>query len=323
MDWKKSTILITGGTGSFGRKFVEIMLNKYKPRKLIVFSRDEFKQHQMRLEFSSNRLRFFVGDVRDGSRLRRALSGVDLVVHAAALKQIPSCEYNPFEAVMTNIFGAKNVIDACIDCGVKKIMALSSDKAVSPSNLYGATKLCAEKIFVQGNAYVGRASTRFSCVRYGNVIGSRGSVVEVFQKQKPQGVLTITDPRMTRFWIGLEQGVEFVIHCIEEMKGGEIFVPKLPSMKTIDLAKAIAPECKIKYTGIRPGEKLRETLITEDESRHAVELSDSFIIEPENPVWDYKPRKKGRRLAEGFSYSSDINDEWISPGAIRKMAAKL
>jgi UDP-N-acetylglucosamine 4,6-dehydratase len=319
MDWKNSVVLITGGTGSFGRKFVEVMLKKYKPKKLIVFSRDEFKQHQMQSEFSHPSMRYFVGDVRDEGRLRRAFGGVDVVVHAAALQQIPSCEYNPFEAVMTNVFGAKNVIDVAIDCGIKKVMAISTDKAVSPINLYGATKLCAEKMFVQGNSYAGMRHTRFSCVRYGNVIESRGSVITVFKQQRPSRVLTITDKEMTRFWISLEQGVEFVVRSIEVMKGGEIFVPKLPSMRVLELAKAIGPECKLRYIGIRPGEKLHEVLISEDEAPHAVEFRDKYIIEPMGPQWSWEPIRGGKRLARGFKYSSDRNTWWLSAKEMRAM----
>ena len=319
MNWKNLTVLVTGGTGSFGKKFVQIMLKKYKPKKIIIFSRDEFKQHQMQLEFDDTSIRYFVGDVRDYSRLRRAFDGVDIVVHAAALKQIPSCEYNPFEAVMTNILGAKNVIDAAIDCKVKKIMAISTDKAVNPINLYGATKLCAEKMFVQGNSYVGLKNTRFSCVRYGNVLGSRGGIVELFKRQREKGVVTITDKRMTRFWISLEQGIEFVVKCVEIMQGGEIFIPKLPSMKVVDLAKVICPECKIKLIGIRPGEKINECLLTDDEARHALEFKDFFVIEPEFSWWVREKLKKGKPLLEGFRYTSDKNDDWITMEKMRNI----
>ena len=312
MNWKNLTVLVTGGTGSFGKKFVQIMLQKYKPKKIIIFSRDEFKQHQMQQEFDDLSIRYFVGDVRDYSRLRRAFDGVDIVVHAAALKQIPSCEYNPFEAIMTNIIGAKNVIEAAIDCKVKKIIAISTDKAVNPINLYGATKLCAEKMFVQGNSYVGLKNTRFSCVRYGNVLGSRGGIVELFKQQRQHGVVTITDKRMTRFWITLEQGIEFVVKCVEIMQGGEIFIPKLPSMKVVDLAKAICPQCKIKLIGIRPGEKINECLLTDDEARHALEFKDLFVVEPEFSWWVREKLKNGSPLPEGFRYSSDKNKDWIT-----------
>jgi UDP-N-acetylglucosamine 4,6-dehydratase len=319
MNWRNLSVLVTGGTGSFGRKFVEVMLKKYKPKKIIIFSRDEFKQHQMQLEFDDPAIRYFVGDVRDYSRLRRAFDGVDIVVHAAALKQIPSCEYNPFEAVMTNILGAKNVIEAAIDCRVKRIMAISTDKAVNPINLYGATKLCSEKMFVQGNSYVGLKNTRFSCVRYGNVLGSRGGIVELFKRQREKGVVTITDKRMTRFWISLEQGIGFVVKCVEIMQGGEIFIPKLPSMKVVDLAKAVAPECKIKFIGIRPGEKLNECLLTDDEARHALEFKDFFVVEPEFSWWVREKLKKGKPLLEGFRYTSDKNDDWITMEKMRNI----
>ncbi|HHJ06544.1 MAG TPA: UDP-N-acetylglucosamine 4,6-dehydratase (inverting), partial [Anaerolineae bacterium] len=259
MDWTKQVVLITGGTGSFGKKFTKIMLEEYHPQKLIIFSRDELKQHEMRTSgFNHPSLRYFIGDVRDEARLRRALKGVDIVVHAAALKQVPACEYNPIEAVMTNIMGAKNVIEAALDNGVKKVLAMSTDKATAPVNLYGATKLVSEKLFIQGNSYSGEEGAKFACVRYGNVVGSRGSVVPLFKKQRESGRITITDERMTRFWITLGQGVRFVISCIESMHGGELFIPKIPSMNMMDLAKTLAPECEIDFIGIRPGEKLHE-----------------------------------------------------------------
>ena len=257
MDWSQQVVLVTGGTGSFGKKFVEVMLRDFHPRKLIVFSRDELKQHDMQTSgFDHPSLRYFLGDVRDAARLERAFEGVTIAVHAAALKQVPACEYNPFEAIQTNIIGGLNVIDEAIDREVNKVLALSTDKAVNPVNLYGATKLCAEKMFVQANAYAGANPTRFSCARYGNVVGSRGSVIPVFMEQRKKGKITITDARMTRFWLTLEQGVRFVVTCIEQMHGGEIFVPKIPSMKLTDMAEAIAPGCSVDYVGIRPGEKL-------------------------------------------------------------------
>src|SRR3989442_746479 len=252
MDWHDKSVLVTGGTGSFGQKFVQFLLENHSPRRLIIFSRDELKQHEMRTAgFNDPSLRYFIGDVRDLERLRRALHGVDIAVHAAALKQVPACEYNPIEAVHTNILGARNLIEASLDTGVERVMALSTDKAVNPVNLYGATKLVAEKLVVQANAYRGEGPTRFSCVRYGNVIGSRGSVIPLFQKQRAGGTVTITDERMTRFWITLEQGVKFVVHCIEQMQGGEVFVPKIPSMRIVDLADALAPNCAHQVTGIR------------------------------------------------------------------------
>jgi UDP-N-acetylglucosamine 4,6-dehydratase len=313
MNWSEQVVLVTGGTGSFGRKFVEIMLNEYRPQKLIVFSRDELKQHEMRaagLDHSS--LRYFLGDVRDPQRLERALAGVTVVVHAAALKQVPACEYNPFEAIQTNIMGGKNVIDAAINRGVRRLVALSTDKAVNPINLYGATKLCAEKMFVQANAYAGALDTRFSCVRYGNVFGSRGSVIPIFLEQSKRGRITITDPRMTRFWITLEQGVRFVIRCLEQMHGGEIFVPKIPSMKLLDMAQAVGPDCQIDCIGIRPGEKLHEVLLSEDESRNAVETDDMFVIQPSHSWWKKENWKTATPLIEDFRYASDNNSEWLT-----------
>src|SRR5512141_1511934 len=281
MDWKNQTILITGGTGSFGKKFTKIALEEKQPKKIIIFSRDELKQHEMKVHgYDHPSLRYFIGDVRDRERLTRAMHGVDIVVHAAALKQVPACEYNPMEAVKTNIMGTSNVVEAALDAGVKKVMALSTDKAVNPVNLYGATKLAAEKLTVQSNTYAAGSSTRYSCVRYGNVVGSRGSVVPVFLKQRQNGKVTITDDRMTRFWLSLEQGVRFVIACIEQMQGGEVFVPKIPSMKVLDLAHAIAPDATISIIGTRPGEKLHEVLITEDDARNTVEREDMYIVKP-------------------------------------------
>ncbi|MCK5052737.1 MAG: UDP-N-acetylglucosamine 4,6-dehydratase (inverting) [Anaerolineales bacterium] len=313
MNWKEKAILITGGTGSFGREFVKTMLKDYQPGRLIVFSRDELKQHEMRTGgLDDPSLRYFIGDVRDQQRLYRAMQDVDIVVHAAALKQVPACEYNPNEAIMTNIMGGRNVIEAAIDAGVGKVIALSTDKAVNPINLYGATKLAAEKLFVQSNAYAGGAGTRFACVRYGNVVGSRGSVVPVFLRQRDSGKLTITDERMTRFWLTVAQGVRFTINCIEKMRGGEVFIPKIPSMKVVDLAKAIAPEAEIEYIGIRPGEKLHEVLISEDEARHTLELEDMFVVEPTGALWfGHEWRAEGKSLEEGFRYTSDLNDDWL------------
>lgn len=307
-------VLVTGGTGSFGRKFTEIVLSRYKPKKLIIFSRDELKQHEMRQKFpeAQHPIRFFIGDVRDLGRLERAFRGVDIVVHAAAMKQVPACEYNPSEAILTNIVGGQNVINAAIQCGVGRVLALSSDKAVNPVNLYGATKLCAEKLFVQSNSYSGLGGTKFSCARYGNVVGSRGSVVPVFLDQKKNGTVTITDPRMTRFWMTLEQGVNFVLRCIECMHGGEIFIPKIPSMKVMDLAKTIAPECEIKMIGIRPGEKLHEVLVSEDEARHTMELEGMYVIFPLHPWWSVDNWKDAKPLPEGFRYASDSNTQWLS-----------
>jgi UDP-N-acetylglucosamine 4,6-dehydratase len=321
MPWSDLTIHVTGGTGSFGKKFAQTMLKEFHPKKLIIFSRDELKQHEMRVAgFDHESLRYFIGDVRDHDRLVRAMNGVDVVVHAAALKQVPACEYNPLEAVATNINGAKNIIDAALDTGVKKILALSTDKAVGPANLYGATKLVAEKLFVQANSYSGDGPSRFSCVRYGNVVGSRGSVIPLFREQRKSGRVTVTDARMTRFWITLDQGVRFVIRCIEQMHGGEVFVPKIPSMNMIDLTSAIAPGCSIDEIGIRPGEKLHEVLLSEDEARHAVELDSMFVIRPAFRWWANGNWVAGRALPEGFKYTSDNNPIWLSLDEIREMA---
>jgi UDP-N-acetylglucosamine 4,6-dehydratase len=319
LDWTGKSVLVTGGTGSFGKKFVEIMLREYRPERVIVFSRDELKQHEMRQVFSDREgkpMRYFIGDVRDRDRLRRAFQGVQIVVHAAAMKQVPSCEYNPIEAVMTNVDGASNVISAALDAGVERVLALSTDKAVNPVNLYGATKLVAEKLFVQGNAYAGTGHTRFSCTRYGNVVGSRGSVIPLFLSQRSSGVVTVTDARMTRFWITLDQGVRFVIACIERMMGGEIFVPKLPSTGIMDIAAVAAPGCKPEFVGIRAGEKLHEVLVSEDEARTSVEHEDLYVVlpPPSSPVdqlgpatWFVGERAQGKPLPEGFRYGSETN----------------
>lgn len=321
MNWTDKVILITGGTGSFGKKFIEIMLKEYHPAKIIVLSRDELKQHEMRINgFDDLSLRYFLGDIRDVERLKRAFMGVDIVVHAAALKQVPACEYNPTEAIKTNIMGSQNVIDAALDCGVKKVLAISTDKAVNPVNLYGVTKLGAEKLFVQSNSYAGGRETRFSCTRYGNVVGSRGSVVPVFLQQRQSGKLTVTDERMTRFWISLDQGVRFVIRCIEQMHGGEVFVPKIPSMTVKDLGAALAPECEIVYTGIRPGEKLHEVLVSEDEARSTVELDDMFVVQPTGTLWFGKEWERiGKPLPDGFRYASNTNTEWLDLDGVKAM----
>lgn len=319
---KNKTVLVTGGTGSFGKKFIHKALT-LGVKKIIVFSRDELKQYEMKQEFNDNRLRFFIGDVRDQERLHRAFDGVDIVIHAAAMKHVDACEYNPFEAVKTNIQGAQNIIEAAIDCGVEKVIALSTDKACAPVNLYGATKLASDKLFVAANAYVGEKKTRFAVVRYGNVVGSRGSVVPFFKKIKETGILPVTDERMTRFWITLDQGVQFVLDNLERMHGGEIFVPKIPSMKVIDLAQAIAPECEIKVIGIRPGEKLHEAMIMEDDARHTVEFDDYYVIQPEFPFWSSKFAEGGKELPEGFSYTSDVNDEWLTVEELRKLAGEI
>ncbi|MBN1615183.1 MAG: UDP-N-acetylglucosamine 4,6-dehydratase (inverting) [Deltaproteobacteria bacterium] len=311
-------ILLTGGTGSFGRHFCKVMFENYHPAVIRIYSRDELKQHEMRQVYGDKHIRYFIGDVRDPDRLKRAMEGADVVVHAAALKQVPSCEYNPFEAVKTNIHGAENVIDAAIDTGVKKVVALSTDKAVNPVNLYGATKLCADKLFIQGNSYSGARGTRFCCVRYGNVIGSRGSVIPLFREQRKTGKITITDPRMSRFWITLDQAVELVVKALRHAQGGEIFVPKIPSMKIVDLAEAIAPGCDIEFTGIRPGEKIHEILITEEEGRNTVDYNDMYVIMPTHSWWERTNYNNGRSLPDGFVYRSDNNSEWLTVDDLRQ-----
>ena len=320
MDWKNQVVLITGGTGSFGKKFTKILLEEKQPKKIIIFSRDELKQHEMQVGgYHHESLRYFIGDIRDRERLVRAMHGVDIVVHAAALKQVPACEYNPMEAIKTNIMGTANVVEAALDAGVKKVMTISTDKAVSPANLYGATKLAAEKLTIQSNAYAAGSATRYSCVRYGNVVGSRGSVVPLFLKQRASGKVTITDDRMTRFWLSLDQGVRFVIDCIEQMEGGEVFVPKIPSTKVIDLARAISPDADVNIIGIRPGEKLHEMLISEDEARHTVELEKMFVVQPAEATWfGYEWQSKGKLLEDNFHYSSDNNTEWLDVEGIKK-----
>jgi UDP-N-acetylglucosamine 4,6-dehydratase len=325
MDWNNSVVLVTGGTGSFGQKFIEVVLQKYQLKKLIIFSRDELKQYEMQQRFSEDRypgIRYFIGDVRDRDRLYRAFDGVDIVVHAAALKQVPAAEYNPFEAIKTNVLGAENIIDAAIDQGVKRVIALSTDKAVNPINLYGATKLCAEKLFVAGNSYAGNKPTRFSVVRYGNVLGSRGSVVPFFMERRKTGKLPITHEQMTRFWITLEKGVDFVLKCMDRMTGGEVFIPKIPSMSVVDLAKAIAPECELEIVGIRPGEKLHEVLVSENEARITVEYDDYYAIPPMYQAQTTQPGfdgNGGNPCPDGFRYSSDTNRHWLTIDEIRQM----
>ncbi len=330
---ENKVILITGGTGSFGRAFVRYVLKHYKPRKLIIFSRDEFKQWQMSKEFPESeypQLRFFLGDIRDKDRLRLAFDGVDYVVHAAALKHVPILEYNPFEAVKTNIIGAQNIIEVAIEKGVKKVVALSTDKAVSPVNLYGATKLTMEKLFIAGNAYAGAKETSFSIVRYGNVVGSRGSVIPLFLKLLSEGSkeLPITDERMTRFWISLEEGVRLVLFALEEAEGGEVFVPKIPSVRIVELAKALCPDCSLKFIGIRPGEKLHESLIAEDEARDVrlVEREGRhyFVLLPQFS-FEAKALEKWKafpKMPEGFFYRSDQNDWWLEGEELRAFLNK-
>ena len=322
------SILITGGTGSFGQGLVKNILEKHKPSRLIIYSRDELKQSEMQQRFNPGEhscLRYFLGDVRDLERLKMALRGVDTVVHAAALKQVPAAEYNPTECIHTNVLGAENLVMACISVGVNRLLALSTDKACNPINLYGASKLASDKIFVAGNRLSGEGGTVFSCVRYGNVVGSRGSVVPLFQRLLNEGIkeLPITDVRMTRFWIALEHGVEFVISCLGMMRGGEIFIPKIPSMSIIELAEAMAPQANQKIIGIRPGEKLHEVMITEDDSRNTVELADRYIIEPE-PIAlpSYVSRDGGNPVSDGFRYSSDSNNEWLHADGLRGLVTQ-
>lgn len=318
---KGKTILVTGGTGSFGHKFIPMTLEKYEPKKIIVFSRDEMKQWEMAKLFQGDdRLRFFIGDVRDRDRLYRALDGVDYVVHAAATKIVPTAEYNPFECVKTNIHGAMNLIDAAIDKGVKGVVALSTDKASSPINLYGATKLASDKLFVAGNSYSGGHETRFSVVRYGNVMGSRGSVIPFFMSIKDKGVLPITDNRMTRFMISLEQGVELVWHAFEDMEGGEIYVKKIPSMKVTDLARVVAPDATQEEVGIRPGEKLHEQMIGAEDAYYTYEYPEHFKILPAINSWDKDANriKDGKKVAEGFVYSSESNNEWMTDDQLQQ-----
>jgi UDP-N-acetylglucosamine 4,6-dehydratase len=314
------TILVTGATGSFGKAFIKRILAISEPASIRAYSRDELKQHELGIEFGDAPLRFTIGDVRDLPRLTRATRGADVIVHAAALKQVPICEYNPFEAVQTNVIGTENVVSAAIDNDVPKTLTLSTDKAVNPVNLYGATKLCAEKITTQGNSYSGDSAARFSCVRYGNVIGSRGSVIPLFKQQAETGELTITDASMTRFWITLPQAVDLVISCFDRMLGGEVFVPRIPSMRVEDIAEAVAPGVPRRTIGIRPGEKIHEVLITEDESRHAARFADYFAIYPSFPFWGPEAYPEGEQLEPGFRYSSDANDEWLGAEQIREMA---
>jgi len=324
MHLQDKVILVTGGTGSFGHKFTEIVLREYNPKVIRIFSRGEFLQQEMRKGFDNNeRLRFFIGDVRNRERVYRAMSEVDIVVHAAALKQVPACEYNPIEAVKTNIDGAINVIDAAIDSGVEKAIAISSDKAVHPVNLYGATKLVMERLFIQANVYTGPRKTRFSCVRYGNVVGSRGSVVPLFLEQRENSVITLTDEKMTRFWMTLEQGVRFVIDSIDRMHGGEIFIPKIPSMKVTDLADTIAPGVKREVIGIRPGEKLNEILLIDEEARHSKEFDNYFVVEPEFSFWEKDNFREGNHLPVGFRYTSDNNSQWLTNDELKAIVEKV
>lgn len=318
-------ILITGGTGSFGKKCTEIILKRYKPKKLIIFSRDELKQFEMAQVFSPEKydcMRYFIGDIRDKERLHRAFHKVDIVIHAAALKQVPAAEYNPTEVIKTNIYGAQNIVNVAADRGVKKVIALSTDKAANPINLYGATKLCSDKLFIAANAFVSGDESQFSVVRYGNVIGSRGSVIPFFLEKKKEGVLPITDPRMTRFWITLEQSVDFVLKCLEIMVGGELFVPKIPSMKITDLAKALCPECETEIVGIRPGEKLHEVMIPKDDAYNTVEFKDYYVIK--SLFRNFERRfNGGKTVPEDFEYNSGTNQWLLTIEEMREMVKRL
>lgn len=322
-------VLITGGTGSLGQKLTRLILSHTKQTTVIIYSRDEFKQALMQQSFPDpdrKRLRFFLGDVRDEERLCRAFEGVDYVIHAAALKQVPAAEYNPFEFIKTNVLGAQNVINAAIENNVKRVVALSTDKAANPINLYGATKLCSDKLFIAGNSYVGpRRQTRFCVVRYGNVVGSRGSVIPFFLANRKSGVLPITDPRMTRFWITLEQGAALVLNALRKMHGGEIWVPRIPSMRIVDLARVIGPDCHYPIIGIRPGEKLHEVMIPVDDGRETLQFDDHFIIRPSFPWWEagWHLEKGGQPCPDGFYYGSDNNDQWLTDDQLARMIANL
>lgn len=326
MNFDGKVILITGGTGSFGKRFAQRILAHHKPKKLIIYSRDELKQYEMAKVFPVEKypsIRYFLGDVRDGQRLMQAFRGVDVVIHAAALKHVPAAEYNPFEFIKTNVLGAQGVIEAAIERGVKKVVALSTDKASNPINLYGATKLCSDKLFVAGNSYAGAGGTQFSVVRYGNVIGSRGSVMPFFMNAAESGVLPITDDRMTRFLITLDQGVDLVFNALTASIGGEIFVPKIPSMKMVDVARAIAPKCEIKITGIRPGEKLHESMISIDDAANTREYNDHYRIYPTIHQWSESfEREGGKRVAENFEYTSDKNTSWMTPDQLRSLLTR-
>lgn len=323
-DLTGKSFLVTGGTGSFGQRFVQLLIEKYAPRRVIVYSRDELKQYEMGLEVRHPNLRYFLGDVRDYDRLCRALDGIDIVVHAAALKQVPAAEYNPIECIKTNVIGAENVLNACIDSGVKRCIALSTDKAVNPINLYGASKLCSDKLFVAANHLAAHSGCRFSVVRYGNVVGSRGSVIPFFREQAKTGKLPITDARMTRFWITLTQGTHFVAQCLRLMRGGEIFVSKIPSMKVTDLAAAIGPDCELVYTGIRPGEKLHEVMVPSDEAKRTLEFDSYYLIQPDFHWWNKDEGavygdEEGRPVAEDFHYASNTNKDWVTVDDLKRL----
>lgn len=317
------SILITGGTGSFGRAFVKTVLERYDPRRVIIYSRDELKQYEMAQQFKDKRLRFFLGDVRDLDRLQRACSGIQVLIHAAALKQVPAAEYNPFECIKTNVLGAQNVIEASLNTGVERVLALSTDKAANPINLYGATKLCSDKLFVAANAYAAGRAPLMSVVRYGNVVGSRGSVVPFFLNARKNGVIPITDPRMTRFWITLDQGVEFVLDCVRRMHGGELFVPKIPSTDIMTVVEALAPTCRTEIVGIRPGEKLHELMIGEDDARRTRDMGTHYVLQPQQPWWDDDVVNGGTAVADGFSYRSDNNPHRLDVGEVRELLGSL
>jgi UDP-N-acetylglucosamine 4,6-dehydratase/5-epimerase len=319
------SILVTGGTGSFGQAFIKRLLSQHKPARVVVYSRDELKQFEMQQVIQAPQLRYFIGDVRDEDRLHRAFADIDTVVHAAAMKQIVASEYNPIECIKTNVMGAENIVNAAIHAGVRRVLALSTDKAVNPINLYGATKLCSDKLFIAANHLSGTSGPRFSLVRYGNVIGSRGSVVPLFREKRKSGVIPITDPRMTRFWLTLDYGCSFVERCLGMMRGGEVFIPKIASMRVADLATAVAPECRQEIIGIRAGEKLHEVLMPRDEARHALEFDDFYIIRPPMHLWDYDESAvygdaTGSAVCENFEYASDNNDRWISIEQLRAFA---
>ena len=323
MHLANTSILITGGTGSFGNAFVRHVLDHHDPARVIVFSRDELKQYEMQQRFRDDRLRFFLGDVRDVERLKRACDGVDVIVHAAALKQVPAAEYNPFECIKTNVLGAQNVIEAALSTKVERVIALSTDKAANPINLYGATKLCSDKLFIAGNSYAGARPLRMAVVRYGNVVGSRGSVVPFFRDVRSTGRIPITDPRMTRFWITLDQGVRFVIQSLECMHGGELFVPKIPSIDIMTLAEALAPDCEKVVVGIRPGEKLHELMIGEDDARRTRDMGEYYVVQPEFPWWETERLNGGAPVPEAFAYSSASNPQFLSLDEARSLLSSL
>lgn len=325
MCWGGASVLVTGATGSFGRAFIARLLSEGRVSRIAALSRDELKQYEMRQQFAGDpRLRCFIGDVRDPARLRRAMAGVDYVVHAAALKQVDTAEYNPSEYVQTNVIGSQNVIDACIDAGVTRVVALSTDKASSPVNLYGATKLCADKLFVAGNHYAAGSDTRFAVVRYGNVMGSRGSVIPFFARLAREGAtrVPVTDPRMTRFWITLPQAVQFVLDAFARMQGGELYVPRIPSMRIADIASAILPDAEVDIVGIRPGEKLHEEMIGVDDARRTLRFNDHFVVQPVVADWGMKPIEGGEPVEDGFAFRSDHNDRWLTPNQLRSLIAQ-